>query len=217
MRALPVAALALLAACKDERPPAPAGDPRAAEARAAAEAAMAPRLAGGALRGVQPFAQAQGGSFAVCGRLDPGPGEALRPWVALVAFERNAPVVSWLVLGGNAADSARVFAEMTDRCFEGGGTARGAPRPPPVAPAIAEPPRAAAPATPPAPSGRTVTTSERTPVNLRSTPGGGGAVLRTVPRGSRLEVFAEAPGGWLQVGGDGAAWGWVHVSVLSLY
>ena len=223
MRALPLAFLALLAACKDEAPRAPAGDPRAAEARAAAEAAMAPRLGGGALRGVQPFAQAQGGAFAVCGRLDPGPGEALRPWVALVAFERNAPAVQWLVLAGTAADSARAFAEMTDRCFEGGGTARGAPRPPAPLPAPSpapEAPRAAAPAPEPpraTPTGRSVTTSDRTPVNLRAAPGGAGEVIRTVPRSTSLEVFAEAPGGWLQVGQGGTPWGWVHVSVLSLY
>lgn len=127
---LALLALLALAACKEE-PRAPAGDPRAGEARAAAEEAMRPRLNGGTLRGVQPFAQAQGGAFAVCGRLDAGATEALRPWVALVGFERNAPVLQWLVLGGTAADSARVFAEMTERCFEGGGTARGAPRPPP--------------------------------------------------------------------------------------
>lgn len=226
-------ALLALAACKEE-PRAPAGDPRAGQARAAAEDAMRPRLNGGTLRGVQPFAQAQGGTFAVCGRLDAGATEALRPWVALVGFERNAPVLQWLVLGGTATESARVFAEMTERCFEGGGTARGAPRPPPPAPAAApEPtrPTAPPPAAPPAqaappppaaeaprtPTGRSVTTSERTPVNLRAAPGGGGEVIRTVPRGSQLEVFAEAPGGWLQVGQGGAPWGWVHVSVLSLY
>ncbi|MFL1464359.1 SH3 domain-containing protein [Roseococcus sp. DSY-14] len=227
MRALLLLPLLLLPACKEEAPRAPAGDPRAAEARAAAEAALAPRLAGGALRGVQAFGQAQGGAFAVCGRLDPGPAEPLRPWVALVAFERNAPAVQWLVLAGAPADTARAFAEMTDRCFEGGGTARGAPRPPatlppPTEPPRAEPPRAAAPEAPPAaaapaPAGRTVTTSERTPVNLRARPGGGGEVLRTVPRATRLEVFAEAPGGWLQVGQGGTPWGWVHLSVLSLY
>lgn len=54
-------------------------------------------------------------------------------------------------------------------------------------------------------------------MNLRAAPGGGGEVIRTVPRGSQLEVFGEAPGGWLQVGQGGAPWGWVHVSVLSLY
>ncbi len=227
MRAPPLLLpLLLLAACKEEAPRRVVEDPRAAEARTAAEAAMAPRLAGGALRGVQPFAQAQGGSFAVCGRLDPGPAEALRPWVALVAFERNAPVVQWLVLAGAAADTARAFAEMTDRCFAGGGAGRGAPRPPAILPpplpapaAVPEAPRPAAPAAE-APrtgaTGRTVTTSDRSPVNLRATPGGG-EVLRTVPRATELEVFAEAPGGWLQVGQGGTAWDWVHVTVLSLY
>jgi hypothetical protein len=50
-------------------------------------------------------------------------------------------------------------------------------------------------------------------VNIRSMPGGGGAVVRVVPRASVLRVFAEAPGGWLQVGED-QPFGWVHGSVL---
>uniref|UniRef100_UPI0022EB7E6F SH3 domain-containing protein n=1 Tax=Falsiroseomonas oryzae TaxID=2766473 RepID=UPI0022EB7E6F len=57
----------------------------------------------------------------------------------------------------------------------------------------------------------TVQSSARSPINLRSAPGGD--VLRTVPRGSTLQVFGEAPGGWLQVG-EGEPWGWVHSSGL---
>ena len=58
-----------------------------------------------------------------------------------------------------------------------------------------------------------VTTRAAHPVNIRDAPGGGGVVLRTVPRASQLRVFGEAPGGWLQVGDD-EPFGWVHGSML---
>ncbi|WP_237216695.1 SH3 domain-containing protein, partial [Falsiroseomonas oryziterrae] len=54
-----------------------------------------------------------------------------------------------------------------------------------------------------------VTTSLRSPVNLRAAPGG--PVLGTVPRGTTLQIFDMAPGGWLLVGDTGPL-GWVHVS-----
>jgi uncharacterized protein YraI len=71
---------------------------------------------------------------------------------------------------------------------------------------------AVAPAAGPAQGG--VTTSARTPVNIRSGPSGGTEVVRVVPRASSLQVFGEAPGGWLQVGEGGEAWGWLHNSML---
>ncbi|MFC7540986.1 SH3 domain-containing protein [Siccirubricoccus deserti] len=58
-----------------------------------------------------------------------------------------------------------------------------------------------------------VITTAAHPVNIRSQPGGGGAVVRIVPRASTLRVFSEAPGGWLQVGED-QPFGWVHGSML---
>lgn len=93
--------------------------------------------------------------------------------------------------------------------------------PAPAAPLAAAPPAAApGPQAPPAPRpttaqapGRTVTTTPAHPVNIRSHPGGGGAVVRVVPRSTALRVFDEAPGGWLQVGED-TPLGWVHQSVL---
>ncbi|GGC69718.1 hypothetical protein GCM10011504_54510 [Siccirubricoccus deserti] len=60
---------------------------------------------------------------------------------------------------------------------------------------------------------RTVITTAVHPVNIRSQPGGGGAVVRIVPRASTLRVFSEAPGGWLQVGEE-QPFGWVHGSML---
>ncbi len=129
---------------------------------------------------------------------------------------------------------------MVDRCFDGGGplTSRAMARsypplpitgasdpiaaPPPTvssepAPEPAAPPAASAP--PPVQPGSlpasrsTVVTWARTGANLRSSPVGG-EVIGVLPPSSTLEVIAEAPGGWYQVGRDGNAIGWVHASVL---
>lgn len=88
----------------------------------------------------------------------------------------------------------------------------GAQAPSAQAPAAQAPATQAAPSQVPAGAG-SVTTTAAHPVNIRSSPGGGGAVVRVVPRASALRVFGEAPGGWLQVGED-APFGWVHESVL---
>lgn len=52
----------------------------------------------------------------------------------------------------------------------------------------------------------------RSPVNLRTGPGGGATVLGVLPRGKVLQVLERAPGGWLRVG-DPAPLGWVHASL----
>jgi hypothetical protein len=41
-----------------------------------------------------------------------------------------------------------------------------------------------------------------------------GPTIRVVPQGTTLRVFAQAPGGWYQVG-DTTPWGWVHESMLN--
>ncbi len=235
IRAAPLALLALLAACKEEAPRAAAPDPRLEQARTAAAEALRQRARGEpAQRGVQVFPQARAGQFAVCGRVAAdGP---LLPWVALVVFEQNVPRVVDFALGATGVEAGRVFAEMVERCFEGGGppTARASARPLPPMPApLAAPEQPAAPAAArpgaPAPTeaaarfpaeapavatGRTVLTTSRHGANLRASPGGGMEVLRVAPRSSTLDVFAEAPGGWFQVGQGGQVWGWVHASVL---
>ena len=48
--------------------------------------------------------------------------------------------------------------------------------------------------------------------NIRSGPQG--ETLRIEPQGKELRVFGEAPGGWLQIGGDTEANGWVHSSLV---
>jgi Bacterial SH3 domain len=87
-----------------------------------------------------------------------------------------------------------------------------APAPPVPSPAATPQPRPPSPA-PSATATRSVTTTAAHPVNIRSHPRGGGAVVRVVPRASVLRVFGEAPGGWFQVGED-QPFGWVHGSML---
>ncbi|UFN47104.1 SH3 domain-containing protein [Roseomonas sp. OT10] len=94
--------------------------------------------------------------------------------------------------------------------------AAGAAAASPAAPTPAAP-STAPPATPQAaergtPASGTVTMRQNG--NLRAHPSGGGEVLRVLPRGAALRVFAEAPGGWYQVGEGGAPAGWVHGSML---
>jgi hypothetical protein len=50
--------------------------------------------------------------------------------------------------------------------------------------------------------------------NLHADPHG--PTVRVVAQGTPMHVFAQAPGGWYQVG-DSAPWGWVHESMLDLH
>ncbi|MGK7870181.1 SH3 domain-containing protein [Falsiroseomonas sp. E2-1-a20] len=52
------------------------------------------------------------------------------------------------------------------------------------------------------------------PVRVRAGPSGSAEILMTAQRGQVLTVHAEAAGGWLQVGEDGAPLGWAHSSLL---
>jgi len=233
--------LTLLAACDDQSAK---GKPEAAEAgpaRHAAEEALQ-AMAGGsvAMRGVQVYRQATGQSSAVCGQvnLQPGGGESqFTLFVAVVtpAEEGGRPAVEQHV-ATSSTTASRVFVEMVNRCYDGGGPQPGQrPGAPPLMPPVpdrlpqatppppAPPPRASvAPAPSPAPppsaaapplvaSLRRVTLRQNG--NLRAHPNGGGTVLRVVEQGSTLNVFAEAPGGWLQVG-DTEPWGWLHNSLV---
>ncbi|CAH2599887.1 SH3 domain-containing protein [Rhodovastum atsumiense] len=49
--------------------------------------------------------------------------------------------------------------------------------------------------------------------NIRTAPVGGSPLVRVAPKGAVLKVFAQAPGGWLQVG-ETEAEGWVHSSLV---
>jgi len=224
--ALSVALLALTACRYDEsaaRPAVPEGRQQAA--RQVAEEAVRSRLRTQAaqMRGVQTFAQALPDTLAVCGRstVSGEPGSPLTPYVAVISFEGEEARVSTFVLGATGPEATRVFVEMVDRCFEGGGPATtrvmarsypplpipGAPTAEPTGEIVAE-----AQADPVRPA-HTVTVSTRSGANLRSA-ARGGAVIRTLPPASRLEVVDEAPGGWYRVGQAGSPIGWVHASVL---
>jgi hypothetical protein len=242
-----VFAFAFVVACKEEAPKrgeAQPSDERTLAARALADERLRDRLRPAGelrLRGVQIFAQAVSGTLAVCGRVSAStaPGDPYLPYVAVVSFDSGTARLVDLVLGATGAEASRVFVEMVDRCFDGGGPplARASARASPPLPSTetAHPSLAGEPpASPPSPrateaapiaeaaepilrsgtpSGMIVVTSARSPANIRSSPQGG-TVLRTVPRATSLDVFGEAPGGWVQVGSGSEIWGWIHTSLL---
>lgn len=232
------AALALLAGCDDPAPgaarvEAPAGvaDGRAAASMQATEERLRARLRSEGplmLRAVQGYRQAMADTFVICGQVNPGGrgNEPFLPFVAVVSFAGDRPADVEFHLAATSPEATRVYYEMVDRCFDGGGppNARTTVRPLPPAPTVqpgaaytppAPVPPPAAPAPQPAASmlapATTGTASVRSPANIRAQPGG--EVLRVAPRGATLDVFAEAPGGWYQVG-EGEPWGWVHGSLL---
>jgi hypothetical protein len=193
------------------------------------------------LRAVQVYRQQVPGTFAVCGQINPtgAADDPFIPWVAVVPLRDDGKAARTdLFLGASNTEASRVYIESVDRCFEGGGPSPARPQapralpplpsdaalaqqaaPPPVAPAPPVPsPAATQRSPPPSPvppitATRSVTTTTAHPVNIRSHPRGGGAVVRVVPRASVLRVFGEAPGGWFQVGED-RPFGWVHGSML---
>lgn len=207
-----------LAACGEGEASSRAGDPRPEAARVAGESALRARLRGAELRGVQVFGQALADSMVVCGRARGGATEAFAPYVAVIGFEGTAARVASFQLGASGPEASRVFVEMVDRCFEGGGpaTARVVARAMPPLPTNAQPEPAsvqaeATPALPPA----TRMATARTGANIRNAVRGG-EVVRSLPAGGSLEVIAEAPGGWFQVGERGTTVGWVHGSVVEV-
>jgi hypothetical protein len=208
------------------------------------------------LRAVQAHRQAMPDTLAICGQVNPSGrgGEPFLPWVAVVSFAGSTATRTDFYIAASSQEATRVFFEMVDRCFDGGGPASarqsirplppapyGLPRSatdaptrslPPAAPASVAAPVPPAPVVPPAapastapastapaapargPAQGMVTTTPRHPVNLRASPAGGSEVVRVLPRASAVQVFGEAPGGWLQVGEAGEAWGWLHRSLI---
>lgn len=212
------------------------------------------------LRAVQAYRQAQPDTLAICGQVNPSgrSDEPFLPWVAVVSFAGLIPTRMEFHIALSTPEATRVYVEMVDRCFDGGGPASpgvairplppvpaGLPRaetnPAPAIPApalsapevpVPEAPAAeaptpdlrapvAVPAPPPAapvavsgaPQGM-VSVTTRHPVNVRASPSAAAEVVRVVPRAAALQTFGEAPGGWLQVGEAGVAWGWLHNSLV---
>ncbi len=226
-------------ACEQPAAPAQAAtptaeDPRLALAQRAANDRLRARLREEAAdprrqRGVVVHRQAQPDSYAVCGQVNPtGRGDdPFMPFIAIITFDGLLPRVADFVVGATSAEATRAYVATLENCFAGGGqpAARNQRRVmPPLPdqdlttlrpqPAPAPPPAPAAPAAASVPASGSVTVGQRSIANIRATPGGGGEVIRTVPRGASLEVFATAAGGWVQVGQQGAVWGWVHNSLL---
>ena len=215
----PLLLLTALAACGESGASSrgAAADPRSDAARTAAETALRSRMRTAELRGVQVFGQALSDSMVVCGRARAGGNEAYAPYVAVIGFEGQAARVASFQLGSTGPEASRVFVEMVDRCFEGGGpaTARAVARAVPPLPnnPVPETPVAGAEPQPAAPASRIVTA--RTGANIRNA-ARGGEVVRTLPAGSRMDVMGEAAGGWYQIGQNGTAVGWVHNSVVEV-
>ncbi|MFH5926552.1 SH3 domain-containing protein [Roseomonas xinghualingensis] len=189
---------------------------------------------GARFRGVIAHRQALGG-YAVCGQVNLT-GAAEDPYLPFVSIvSPNGERIDQFV-ASSSAEATRTYVEATTRCYDGGGpsSARSVVPLPPVPDTSASAPAPAPPRTPagalstaesaprPAlpmpttesmPAQGAVTTTSAHPVNLRSSPAGGGTVLRVLPRGTRLRVFAEAPGEWYQVG-EVEPIGWIHGSML---
>jgi len=56
----------------------------------------------------------------------------------------------------------------------------------------------------------------RSGANMRDGPSGRATILRVAQRGESFQVFDQAPGGWIEVGADGQAFGWIHSSLLEM-
>ncbi|HEY8612594.1 MAG TPA: SH3 domain-containing protein [Roseomonas sp.] len=233
-----LAGLLALGGCFEEEAPkgqaAASGDDPILRVRTAAEE----RLRGIArdrdnlrFRAVETYRQSMPDSYAVCGQATLSGGAVFLPFVSVVNTANGGLEVEQHVARTNI-EATRVYVELVGRCFEGGGPqARGggtpmAQLPPPLPNGLPlldqvepEPPKTPDLITPALVSSPGTATSMaagtlvmRQNGNVRSSPNGGGAVLRVARGGSVLNVFGTAPGGWYQVG-DTAPEGWVHRSV----
>jgi hypothetical protein len=221
----------VLAGCDDASPKA-----QAAPAAQTDQARQAQRLAQAKLREdlradlafseVRTFPQAVPGTLAVCGQVAL-PGGQKAPFVSFVTLrseegQEAEPVVEQHV-ATDAVSATRVYVETRTRCTDKADMAAHRVAAPPVLPAIPADLRTLA---PPAPARVAKMEAEagqaraqagiamRQNGNLRTSPNGGGEVIRVVPRGATLQVFSEAPGGWLQVGKD-APEGWMHATMVT--
>jgi hypothetical protein len=221
-----------LSGCDDATPKA-----QAAQSAPSAQAREAQQLAQTrlreALRGdvsfsqVQTFPQADAAMMAVCGQVALAGGQKA-PFVSLVTLRPEgaaeaAPAVEQHVATDDVS-ATRVYVETRTRCTDKAAVATTQRlTAPPRLPAIPADLRTLAPPAPPQVARMEAEAAQaaaqarggiamRQNGNLRTQPGG--EVLRVVPRGTSLRVFAEAPGGWLQVGQD-AAEGWMHSTMVT--
>jgi hypothetical protein len=221
-----LALVVLLPGCKEQKQAAaPAAGP-VDRVRAVAEQAI--RAAPGApktvvFRGEQVYGQALPQRMAVCGQTNPFADDPniFVPFVSIVSWGEGQSYSVDQHVGTTTSEATRVYVALVASCYEGGGPAgRGAgmalpPMPdnlpnPAIRPPAAKPVVANA-ATVPAATAATGGVTTRKNANLHTDPHG--ATIRTVPQGVNLHVFAQAPGGWYQVG-DATPEGWVHESMI---
>ncbi|MBP0444321.1 SH3 domain-containing protein [Roseomonas sp. SSH11] len=180
-------------------------------------------------RAVEVHKQSIPDTYAVCGQATLAGGAVFLPFVSVVSATNGGLEVEQHVARNNV-EATRVYVELVGRCFDGGGPqarANGTPMaqlPPPLPNGLPvldqirpEPPKVPELVTAVSTEPRPVASSTlvmRQNGNVRSSPNGGGAVLRVARSGSVLNVFGTAPGGWYQVG-DTEPEGWVHRTVGS--
>jgi len=220
------------AAPKGEAAARPGGDAQRARAEAEKQIRTAARDPQGLrFRAVETYRQSIPDTYAVCGQATAMGGSVYVPFVSVVSVKNGLAVEQHIAR--NNTEATRVYVELVGRCFEGGGPqgrGTGSPMaqlPPPLPnglPILDQVPQEAARDPSQAPDLLTVsatpaaiangTVQMRQNGNIRSSPNGGGAVLRVARAGAALTVFGTAPGGWYQVG-ETAPEGWVHRSMAS--
>lgn len=185
-------------------------------------------------RAVETHRQAIADTYAVCGQATVSGDSVFVPFVSVVKTAGGTPEVEQYI-GRSNIEATRVYVELVSRCFDGGGPVQRAgggtvsSPTPPLPNGLQTPNQVAQPAAPPA-TAPAVPEPEATMAahgaasgtlvmrqngNLRSSPSGGGAVLRVARSGAVLNVFGTAPGGWYQVG-EGAPEGWIHGSLATV-
>jgi hypothetical protein len=221
------AMLALLPGCKDEKKHASAPPPPTDPVREATEQNLRATAPAMRFRGEQVYTQTMPQRTAVCGQLTPFPDEPeiFVPFVSIVTTAQGpddpSPRYQFEhTIGTSPPKASRVYVAIVTYCYDKGGPspalARGYLPPPPLPDSIADPtpkPKPAAQQAPPPVVSVQATGSVtmRQNANLHADPQG--PSVRVVPQGTALHVFAQAPGGWVQVG-DTAPLGWVHESML---
>ncbi|WP_156963480.1 SH3 domain-containing protein [Muricoccus aerilatus] len=183
-------------------------------------------------RAVETHRQAIADTYAVCGQATVSGDSVFVPFVSVVKTAGGTTEVEQYI-GRSNIEATRVYVELVGRCFDGGGPVQRAggstvssPAPPlpnglPTLDQMAQatqpvpPPAAVEPASVAPLHGAAGTLVMRQNGNLRSSPNGGGAVLRVARSGAVLNVFGTAPGGWYQVG-ESTPEGWIHGSLVTV-
>lgn len=195
------------------------------EARQAAETGLRQTLnAAIELSDLRGFQQPTPESFALCGQVSLVSSGRTAPFIVVANRQADGTLAVEQHVATDPVSATRVYVESHARCVArpSSGERRAAPPRLPMVPANLP---TLSPAAPPevlrmeaqqqaAEQAALGSATLRQPGNMRAHPHGGGEVLRVVPRGVTLQVFAQAPGGWLQLGAENPE-GWVHSSMLT--